>query len=240
MKRTEKYKDSYQYDDQYQQRNQRSREYQQRQQRRQSEENYRRNEPRQEYHHQNQGDYDENANRYYNDRDFRREQLLEEENEKNKKSKRWLIAIIAILLLIIGIFATKSYIDHKKESDNKQHTYNATNDVSKNYQQEVQNQSDNIKKQVEDAKNDIKDKIDTESRLRQIQSQIDKLKNNEITKEDSKLTQFYQDQVNKLKEANNAQQNNANENKVNALLDDVNNKVDDIKKKLNSILGNNN
>ena len=119
-------------------------------------------------------------------------------------------------------------------------TYNATNDVSKNYQQEVQNQSDNIKKQVEDAKNDIKDKIDTESRLRQIQSQIDKLKNNEITKEDSKLTQFYQDQVNKLKEANNAQQNNANENKVNALLDDVNNKVDDIKKKLNSILGNNN
>ena len=105
-----------------------------------------------------------------------------------------------------------------------------TNDVSKNYQQEVQNQSDNIKKQVEDAKNDIKDKIDTESRLRQIQSQIDKLKNNEITKEDSKLTQFYQDQVNKLKEANNAQQNNANENKVNALLDDVNNKVDDIKK----------
>lgn len=59
-----------------------SREYQQRQQRRQSEENYRRNEPRQEYHHQNQGDYDENANRYYNDRDFRREQLLEEENEK--------------------------------------------------------------------------------------------------------------------------------------------------------------
>ena len=105
---------------------------------------------------------------------------------------------------------------------------------------EVQNQSDNIKKQVEDAKNDIKDKIDTESRLRQIQSQIDKLKNNEITKEDSKLTQFYQDQVNKLKEANNAQQNNANENKVNALLDDVNNKVDDIKKKLNSILGNNN
>lgn len=49
-------------------------------------------------------------------------------------------------------FATKSYIDHKKESDNKQHTYNATNDVSKNYQQEVQNQSDNIKKQVEDAK----------------------------------------------------------------------------------------
>ena len=125
MKRTEKYKDSYQYDDQYQQRNQKSREYQQRQQRRQSEENYRRNEPRQEYHHQNQGDYDENANRYYNDRDFRREQLLEEENEKNKKSKRWLIAIIAILLLIIGIFATKSYIDHKKESDNKQHTYNA-------------------------------------------------------------------------------------------------------------------
>ena len=66
------------------------------------------------------------------------------------------------------------------------------------------------------------------------------IKNNEITKEDSKLTQFYQDQVNKLKEANNAQQNNANENKVNALLDDVNNKVDDIKKKLNSILGNNN
>ena len=153
MKRTEKYKDSYQYDDQYQQRNQRNREYQEHQQRRQREENDRRNKSRQEYYRQNQRDYDENANRYYNDRDFRREQLLEEENEKNKKSKRWLIAIIAILLLIIGIFATKSYIDHKNESENKQHTYNATNDVSKNYQQEVQNQSDNIKKQFENAKN---------------------------------------------------------------------------------------
>ena len=90
------------------------------------------------------------------------------------------------------------------------------------------------------AKENIKNNQKTDDIIKNLQNQIDNLKQQEQNKADSKLTQFYQDQVNKLKEANNAQQNNANENKVNALLDDVNNKVDDIKKKLNSILGNNN
>ncbi|RIO67872.1 hypothetical protein BUZ22_07225, partial [Staphylococcus haemolyticus] len=67
---------------------------------------------------------------------------------------------------------------------------------------------------------------------------VNNLKNSEQTGEDSKLTKFYQEQVNKLKEANNAQQNNESQSKVNDLLNDVNTKFDEIKEKLNSILGN--
>ena len=50
------------------------------------------------------------------------------------------------------------------------------NNVSKDYKNEVQNQSDNIKQQVEDAKNDIKDKVDTDSRIKQIQEDVNNLK----------------------------------------------------------------
>ncbi|PTK54083.1 hypothetical protein BUZ33_11380, partial [Staphylococcus haemolyticus] len=67
---------------------------------------------------------------------------------------------------------------------------------------------------------------------------VNNLKNSEQTGEDSKLTKFYQEQVNKLKEANNAQQNNESQSKVNDLLNDVNTKFDEIKEKLNNILGN--
>ena len=85
MKRTEKYKDSYQYDDQYQQRNQKVA----------SINNVNRDVKVKKITEEMNlvksiiikiGDYDENANRYYNDRDFRREQLLEEENENKNQN----------------------------------------------------------------------------------------------------------------------------------------------------------
>ena len=128
-------------------------------------------------------------------------------------------------MIIVAVFATRAILNNNS-SDNQQ-TNNASNDnnVSKDYKNEVQNQSDNIKQQVEDAKNDIKDKVDTDSRIKQIQEDVNNLKNSEQTGEDSKLTKFYQEQVNKLKEANNAQQNNESQSKVNDLLNDVNTKI---------------
>ncbi|MFI3133705.1 hypothetical protein QRX48_06365, partial [Staphylococcus warneri] len=51
-----------------------------------------------------------------------------------------------------------------------------------------------------------------------------------------KLTQFYQDQIDKLKNANNAQQNNENQNKVDSMLQDINTKFDSIKSKIDELL----
>lgn len=91
MKRTDKYRDSYQYDNQNQNH------------RRQSEDaSY-----RQQY---AKGDPEEHPERYYNGRDYRREQILEEENEKSRRSKKWLYIIIAILLIIVAILSHAPYL----------------------------------------------------------------------------------------------------------------------------------
>lgn len=167
MKRTDKYRDSYQYDNQNQNH------------RRQSEDaSY-----RQQY---AKGDPEEHPERYYNGRDYRREQILEEENEKSRRSKKWLYIIIAILLIIVAIFVTRALLN--------------TDDIIKN-----------------------------------LQNQIDNLKQQEQNKADSKLTQFYQDQINKLTEANNALKNNASQGKIESMLNDINTKFDSIKSKLESL-----
>ena len=62
------------------------------------------------------------------------------------------------------------------------------------------------------------------------------IKQKEETNADSKLTQFYQDQIDKLKNANNAQQNNENQNKVDSMLQDINTKFDSIKTKIDELL----
>ena len=67
-------------------------------------------------------------------------------------------------------------------------------------------------------------------------NQIDQLKQNEETNADSKFTKFYQNQIDKLKNANNAQLNNENQSKVNNMLEDINTKFDSIKAKLENIL----
>ncbi len=72
MKKTDKYRDSYQYDNQNQNH------------RRQSEDAW----YRQQY---AKGDPEEHPERYYNGRDYRREQILEEENEKSRRSKKMVI-----------------------------------------------------------------------------------------------------------------------------------------------------
>ena len=61
------------------------------------------------------------------------------------------------------------------------------------------------------------------------------MKQQEQNKADSKLTQFYQDQINKLTEANNALKNNANQGKIESMLNDINTKFDSIKSKLESL-----
>ena len=66
------------------------------------------------------------------------------------------------------------------------------------------------------------------------------LKQNEETNADSKFTKFYQNQIDKLKNANNAQLNNENQSKVNNMLEDINTKFDSIKAKLENILNGSN
>ena len=51
---------------------------------------------------------------------------------------------------------------------------------------------------------------------------------------------FYQNQIDKLKNANNAQLNNENQSKVNNMLEDINTKFDSIKAKLENILNGSN
>ena len=180
MKRTDKYRDSYQYDNQNQNH------------RRQSEDaSY-----RQQY---AKGDPEEHPERYYNGRDYRREQILEEENEKSRRSKKWLYIIIAILLIIVAIFVTRALLNN------------------------------------DSAKENIKNNQKTDDIIKNLQNQIDNLKQQEQNKADSKLTQFYQDQINKLTEANNALKNNASQGKIESMLNDINTKFDSIKSKLESL-----
>ncbi|MBW7505346.1 hypothetical protein J5E97_11555, partial [Streptococcus pneumoniae] len=127
MKRTDKYRDSYQYDNQNQNH------------RRQSEDaSY-----RQQY---AKGDPEEHPERYYNGRDYRREQILEEENEKSRRSKKWLYIIIAILLIIVAIFVTRALLNNDSDK--------VSNDpkVSQNYKKQVENQDGQINQQVDNAK----------------------------------------------------------------------------------------
>ena len=82
MKRTDKYRDSYKYDDQYQNHRKRS-----------EEDMYRQHQESQQRANSNRAtqsemiEYENHPERYYNGRDYRREQQLEEENEKSSKTK---------------------------------------------------------------------------------------------------------------------------------------------------------
>ncbi len=92
-----------------------------------------------------------------------------------------------------------------------------------------------INQQVDNAKENIKNNQKTDDIIKNLQNQIDNLKQQEQNKADSKLTQFYQDQINKLTEANNALKNNASQGKIESMLNDINTKFDSIKSKLESL-----
>ena len=77
---------------------------------------------------------------------------------------------------------------------------------------------------------------DSQSQINQLQQDINNLKQKEETNADSKLTKFYQDQIDKLKNANTAQQNNENQSKVNSMLQDINTKFDSIKSKIEELI----
>ncbi|MEJ7550590.1 hypothetical protein WL551_12555, partial [Staphylococcus hominis] len=86
--------------------------------------------------------YEQNPERYYNGRDYRREQELHEENQKTRKSKKWLIAIIVILLIIVAIFVTRAVLNHNNDKVSNDP------DVSQNYKKEVESQNDDINNKV--------------------------------------------------------------------------------------------
>lgn len=209
MKRTDKYRDSYQYDNQNQNH------------RRQSEDaSY-----RQQY---AKGDPEEHPERYYNGRDYRREQILEEENEKSRRSKKWLYIIIAILLIIVAIFVTRALLNNDSDK--------VSNDpkVSQNYKNKLKIKTAKLTSKSIMLKKILK-QPKTDDIIKNLQNQIDNLKQQEQNKADSKLTQFYQDQINKLTEANNALKNNASQGKIESMLNDINTKFDSIKSKLESL-----
>ena len=222
MKRTDKYRDSYKYDNQYQNHRRRAEEDEFR--------NRAQSPNKMNGQRSNQREFEDEPERYYNGRDYRREQQLEEENEKSGRTKKWLIAIIVILLIIVAIFVTRAIMNHNDDKVN-----NDPN-VSQNYKKQVESQNDYINKQVDSAKSDIKNNKNSESQISKLQNEIDKLKQKEENNADSKFTQFYQKQLDKLKNANNAQQNNENQSKINSMLEDINTKFDSIKSKLESIL----
>ncbi|MBE5666489.1 hypothetical protein HU002_06055 [Staphylococcus sp. SS251] len=210
MKRTDKYRDSYQYDNRNQQHRHQSEDASYRQQ-------------------NAKNDPEEHPERYYNGRDYRREQMLEEENEKSRRSKKWLYVIIAILLIVVAIFVTRALLNNDNDK--------VSNDpkVSQNYKKQVESQDGQINKDVDNAKDNIKNNQNTDGIIKSLQNQIDSLKQQEQNKADSKLTQYYQEQINKLKEANNALKNNENQGKIESMLNDINTKFDSIKSKLDSL-----
>ncbi|MDU0995438.1 MAG: hypothetical protein E7A66_03360, partial [Staphylococcus lugdunensis] len=108
--------------------------------------------------------------------------------------------------------------------------------VSQNYQKQVKDKDDSITSQIEAAKNDIKDKVNTDNTIQKLQQEINSLKQNEQNNADSKFTKFYQDQLDKLKNANQAQQNNADQSKVEGMLDDINTKFDSLKDKIENFI----
>lgn len=80
MKRTDKYRDSYKYDNQYQNHRRRAEEDEFR--------NRAQSPNKMNGQRSNQREFDDEPERYYNGRDYRREQQLEEENEKSGRTKK--------------------------------------------------------------------------------------------------------------------------------------------------------
>lgn len=162
-------------------------------------------------------------------------EIIEENKFLKKKTrnpavqKKWLYIIIAILLIIVAIFVTRALLNNDSDK--------VSNDpkVSQNYKKQVENQDGQINQQVDNAKENIKNNQKTDDIIKNLQNQIDNLKQQEQNKADSKLTQFYQDQINKLTEANNALKNNASQGKIESMLNDINTKFDSIKSKLESL-----
>lgn len=162
-------------------------------------------------------------------------EIIEENKFLKKKTrnpavqKNGYISFIAILLIIVAIFVTRALLNNDSDK--------VSNDpkVSQNYKKQVENQDGQINQQVDNAKENIKNNQKTDDIIKNLQNQIDNLKQQEQNKADSKLTQFYQDQINKLTEANNALKNNASQGKIESMLNDINTKFDSIKSKLESL-----
>lgn len=126
MKRTDKYRDSYKYDNQYQNHKRRAEEDEYRNR---AQSQNRPNAQRPNQHRDNRG-FEDEPERYYNGRDYRREQQLEEENE-NQVELKWLIALVVILLIVVAIFVTRAIMNHNDDKVN-----NDPN-VSQNYKNKL-------------------------------------------------------------------------------------------------------
>lgn len=98
----------------------------------------------------------DNPNRYYNERDYRREKLLEEEVQKNKRSKKWLFFAFIIVLIIAVILTVKSCTNQNKENLNESQQTQQTSEQQPNQQDDVET----IEQKDEQIQQSIKDTQD--------------------------------------------------------------------------------
>lgn len=94
-----------------------------------------------------------NANTY-NERDYRREQLQQEEITSSKRKNKWLIFLLFVVVIVLVAFIVKSCAGtNDKHASNDPNTTDPTN---QNDAQLVQQKNEQLQQQVEDTKKVLK------------------------------------------------------------------------------------
>ena len=109
MKRTDKYRDSYKYDNQYQNHRRRAEEDEFR--------NRAQSPNKMNGQRSNQREFDDEPERYYNGRDYRREQQLEEENE-NQVELKMAYCYHSYFTYYSSHFVTRAIMNHNDDKVN--------------------------------------------------------------------------------------------------------------------------
>lgn len=147
---------------------------------------------------------------YYNDRDLRHELEQQQELKSSKRKNKWLFFLLAIAIIVIGIFMAKSYFNSQAETE-KQASLNNDN-------QQLQKQIDDTKDQLSNSQ---QNEQQTQNKINDLQDKIRSLKQNTDNHDDSnKLQQG----IDKLQEAQNSKVN-GNESDMKEQLSKVDNAI---------------
>lgn len=170
----------------------------------------------------------------YNERDYRREQLQQEEIESSKRKNKWLILLLFIVAIALVALIVKSCTGtNDKQVANDPNTSDPTN---QNDAQLVQQKNEQLQQQVEDAKKSIENnQSDTQSKIDALKQEIASLKNNTDTQQANKVADEYNKTADNLQNAENERQNGNND-EMQRELDKVNSKLQEIKDKITEFL----
>ncbi|WP_113589610.1 hypothetical protein [Staphylococcus aureus] len=161
----------------------------------------------------------ERKNNYeYDDLQRFKEQWYQEEIKRQKNKKRWFGIGFLALLVVVGLLAFNLF-------------ENKDNDVSDEYANQVNKQNQSINDEVNTAKDNIKNKEASDQEIQNLRNQVNELKQNEQNQNDSKITEKYEKEIQKLEEANTALKNNVNQKTIEDKLDNVKSDFDDFKSK---------